>query len=68
MFPIKTDRAQFGLPEVKRGIYAATGRAFRIAQQLPIKVAMEILLTGEPFLPNARLNWALQTGWFRSKS
>lgn len=46
---VAADHAQFGLPEVKRGIYAAAGGAFRIAQQLPIKVAMEILLTGEPF-------------------
>ncbi|RDV06299.1 enoyl-CoA hydratase [Sphingorhabdus pulchriflava] len=46
---VAADHAQFGLPEVKRGIYAAAGGAFRIAQQLPIKVAMEMLLTGEPF-------------------
>lgn len=46
---VAADHARFGLPEVKRGIYAAAGGAFRIAQQLPVKVAMEILLTGEPF-------------------
>ncbi len=46
---VAADHAQFGLPEVKRGIYAAAGGAFRITQQLPVKVAMEILLTGEPF-------------------
>ncbi|MBK9004202.1 MAG: crotonase/enoyl-CoA hydratase family protein [Sphingomonadales bacterium] len=46
---VAADHAVFGLPEVKRGIYAAAGGAFRIAQQLPPKVAMEILLTGEPF-------------------
>lgn len=46
---VAADHAQFGLPEVKRGIYAAAGGAFRISQQLPVKIAMEILLTGEPF-------------------
>lgn len=46
---VAADHAQFGLPEVKRGIYAAAGGAFRLAQQIPIKLAMEHLLTGEPF-------------------
>lgn len=46
---VAADHAQFGLPEVKRGIYAAAGGAFRIAQQIPVKLAMEYLLTGEPF-------------------
>jgi crotonobetainyl-CoA hydratase len=46
---VAADSAQFGLPEVKRGIIAAAGGAFRLAQQLPVKLAMEFLLTGEPF-------------------
>ncbi len=46
---VAADTASFGLPEVKRGIYAAAGGAFRLAQQLPTKIAMEYLLTGEPF-------------------
>lgn len=46
---VAADHAQFGLPEVKRGLFAAAGGAFRIAQQLPQKIAMEILLVGEPF-------------------
>jgi crotonobetainyl-CoA hydratase len=45
---ISVDTAQFGLPEVKRGILAAAGGAFRIVEQLPRKLAMEILLTGDP--------------------
>ena len=45
---VAADTAAFGLPEVKRGIIAAAGGAFRIAEQLPRKVAMEILLTGDP--------------------
>lgn len=46
---IAADHAQFGLPEVKRGLFAAAGGAFRLAQQLPRKIAMEYMLTGEPF-------------------
>lgn len=45
---VAADTATFGLPEVKRGILAAAGGAFRLVQQLPKKVAMEILLTGDP--------------------
>lgn len=45
---VASDTATFGLPEVKRGILAAAGGAFRLAQQLPLKVAMEMTLTGEP--------------------
>lgn len=56
---VAADHAQFGLPEVKRGIIAAAGGAFRIVQQLPRKVAMEILLTGEP-IPAQR---ALELGF-----
>ncbi|MGC4998434.1 enoyl-CoA hydratase-related protein [Streptomyces sp. DT195] len=45
---VAADTAVFGLPEVSRGIFAAAGGAFRLAQQLPRKVAMEMILTGEP--------------------
>ncbi|MCC2602583.1 enoyl-CoA hydratase-related protein [Sphingopyxis yananensis] len=46
---VAADHAQFGLPEVKVGLFAAAGGAFRIARQLPPKIAMEHLLTGDPF-------------------
>ena len=39
---------KFGLPEVKRGLIAAAGGVFRIVDQLPRKVAMELMFTGEP--------------------
>jgi crotonobetainyl-CoA hydratase len=45
---IAADTATFGLPEVKRGILAAAGGAFRLPAQIPPKVAMEMMLTGEP--------------------
>ena len=45
---IAADTAMFGLPEVKRGILAGAGGAFRLGLQTPPKIAMEILLTGDP--------------------
>ena len=50
---VAADHAQFGLPEVKVGLFAAAGGAFRLAQQLPKKLAMEYMLTGDP-IPAAR--------------
>jgi crotonobetainyl-CoA hydratase len=44
---VAAESASFGLPEVKRGIIAAAGGAFRLPQQLPKKVAMEMIMTGE---------------------
>jgi len=40
--------AVFALPEVKRGIVAAGGGAFRLPRRLPSAIANEMLLTGEP--------------------
>ncbi|MDM0014043.1 enoyl-CoA hydratase-related protein [Variovorax sp. J22P168] len=45
---IASDNASFGLPEVRRGIIAAAGGAFRILKSMPKAAAMEMLLTGEP--------------------
>jgi crotonobetainyl-CoA hydratase len=45
---VAADTASFGLPEVKRGIFAGAGGVFRLPQQIPKKVAVEMILTGEP--------------------
>ena len=52
-------RAKFGLPEVKRGLIAAAGGVFRIVDHLPRKVAMEMILTGEPMSSADALRWGL---------
>ncbi|GAA4558672.1 crotonase/enoyl-CoA hydratase family protein [Pseudonocardia xishanensis] len=44
---VAADSATFGLPEVKRGLLAGAGGAFRLPQHLPKKIAMELLLTGD---------------------
>lgn len=56
---VAAERAQFGLPEVKRGLIAAAGGVFRIADQLPRKVANELLLTGEPLTASDAWEWGL---------
>jgi len=40
--------AILGLPEVKRGLIAAGGGAFRLPRRLPPAIAAEMLLTGDP--------------------
>ena len=43
---VAADHATFGLPEPKRGIYAGGGGVHRLPRQMPLKLAMEYLLTG----------------------
>jgi enoyl-CoA hydratase len=52
---VAAEDAQFGIPEVKRGLVAGAGGLFRLPQRLPRNVAMELALTGD-FLsaPDAR--------------
>ena len=45
---VATTTAVFGLPEVKRSLLAFAGGVFRSPRALPLNVAMEIALTGEP--------------------
>ena len=43
---VAADHATFGLPEPRRGIYAGGGGVHRLPRQMPLKLAMEYLLTG----------------------
>ncbi|MCP3939143.1 MAG: enoyl-CoA hydratase [Actinomycetia bacterium] len=40
--------ARFGLPEVRRGLVATSSGMFRAPRALPLNVARELLLTGDP--------------------
>lgn len=40
--------ARFGLPEVKRGLVAAAGGLFRLGRRIPLNLALECALTGDP--------------------
>jgi enoyl-CoA hydratase/carnithine racemase len=44
---VASDQASFGLPEVKRGLFAAGGGVF-ISTRIPLAVALELTLTGDP--------------------
>jgi len=41
--------ATFGVPEVKRSLVAAAGGLFRLGRKIPLNLAMEAALTGDPF-------------------
>lgn len=56
---VAAESAKFGLPEVKRGLIAAAGGVFRIMNHLPRKMAMQLLLTGEPLTAFEALKWGL---------
>jgi crotonobetainyl-CoA hydratase len=56
---VADEGAIFGLPEVKRGLVAAAGGVFRIVDQLPRKVALELLFTGQPITAAVALKWGV---------
>lgn len=56
---VACESASFGLPEVKRGLIAGAGGVFRIVEQLPRKLALELVFTGEPMPAADALRWGL---------
>lgn len=44
---VANDKAQFGIPEAKRGLAAAAGGLIKLPRQMPWRIAMELALTGE---------------------
>ena len=45
---VATPQARFGLPEVKRGLFAGAGGPLRIQRALPLNIAVELTVTGDP--------------------
>jgi enoyl-CoA hydratase/carnithine racemase len=45
---VAADHATFGIPEVKRGLIAGAGGLFRLPKRLPLAIALELALTGDP--------------------
>ena len=45
---VAADHAKFGLPEVKRGLFAAAGGLIRLPKRVPLALAMELAITGDP--------------------
>lgn len=54
---VAAEHAEFALPEARLGLVAGAGGVFRLARQLPLKVAMGHLLTGRRL--TARRAWDL---------
>jgi enoyl-CoA hydratase/carnithine racemase len=44
---VASEDASFGLPEVKRGLFAGGGGVYRLPQVLPRNVALELIATGD---------------------
>jgi enoyl-CoA hydratase/carnithine racemase len=45
---VASSNARFGVPEVKRGLVAGAGAALRLPERVPLPIALELLLTGDP--------------------
>lgn len=45
---VASDDARFGLPEVKRGLFAGAGGVHRLPRAIPRNVALELVATGDP--------------------
>jgi enoyl-CoA hydratase len=45
---VAAEDSSFGIPEVKRGLIAAAGGLFRLGRKIPVNLAMECALTGNP--------------------
>jgi enoyl-CoA hydratase len=45
---VASTSATFGIPEVKRSLVAGAGGLFRLGRKIPLNIAMELTLTGDP--------------------
>jgi enoyl-CoA hydratase len=56
---VAADDAKFGIPEVKRGLFAAAGGLIRLPKRIPIAVATEMAITGDPITADRALQLGL---------
>lgn len=56
---VASEKAAFGLPEVKRGIIAAAGGLLRLPRMIPQKVALHAILTGRNISAEEAKTWGL---------
>ncbi len=56
---VASERATFGLPEVRRGMVAGAGGLLRLPRQIPLKVAMHCILTAQPLSAEEAFDWGL---------
>lgn len=53
------ENARFGLPEVRRGLIASCAGLFRGPHALPLNIAMELAITGEPITAERAAHFGL---------
>jgi enoyl-CoA hydratase/carnithine racemase len=56
---VASEHATFGLPEPTHGLLAGAGGLLRLPRQIPLKVAMNCILTGESLSAAEALRWGL---------
>jgi enoyl-CoA hydratase len=56
---VASTTATFGIPEVKRSLVAAAGGLFRLGRKIPMNVAMECGLTGDPITAERAYHFGL---------
>jgi enoyl-CoA hydratase/carnithine racemase len=56
---VAEEQAEFGLPEVRRGIFAGAGGLERLPRRVPPAIAMEMILTGQPISASRALDLGL---------
>lgn len=56
---VAAETAQFGLPEVTRGLVAGAGGVLRLPERMPRQIAMEVALTGRRMSAEEAHRWGL---------
>lgn len=56
---VASETARFGLPEPKVGLAALAGGMQRLPRQLPMKIAMGMMLTGKPMMAAEAARWGI---------
>jgi enoyl-CoA hydratase len=56
---VAAEDAQFGIPEVRRGLIAGSGGLIRLPQRIPRQIALEHALTGQPMSAVQARQWGL---------
>ncbi len=56
---VAADTARFGVPEVQRGLIAAAGALIRLPKRVPLAIALELAMTGDPISAQRALELGL---------
>ncbi|MDQ1002231.1 crotonobetainyl-CoA hydratase [Neobacillus niacini] len=56
---VASEKASFGLPEVKHGLIAGAGGLLRLPRNIPVKVAMRAILTGKSLSAEEAKSWGI---------